>query len=244
MIKTTVVIPNYNGIKYMEDCLTFLSRCKETEFATIVVDNGSSDGSRELVAEKFPWVELIANEENLGFCKAVNQGIRASRTPYVLLLNNDTVVDDRFVANLEKSMDARPGYFSISAKMLSMKEPEIIDDAGDFYCALGWAFARGKGMDGIQSRQRFLPPAAVQRSIGGMCLQRSAILMKTILRIWRISISVIVQGYLGIRTAIARMRSFTMREAAQADRDTTRSRWISPPATVFICSIKICRFCS
>lgn len=103
MIKTTVVIPNYNGIKYMEDCLTFLSRCKETEFATIVVDNGSSDGSRELVAEKFPWVELIVNEENLGFCKAVNQGIRASRTPYVLLLNNDTVVDDRFVANLEKA---------------------------------------------------------------------------------------------------------------------------------------------
>lgn len=66
---------------------------------------------------------------------------------------------------------------------------------------------------GIQSRQRFLPPAAVQRSTGGMCLQRSAILMKIILRIWRISISVIVQGYLGIRTAIARMRSFTMREA-------------------------------
>ena len=87
---------------------------------------------------------------------------------------------------------------------------------------------------GIQSRQRFLPPAAVQRSTGGMCLQRSAILMKTILRIWRISISVIVQGYLGIRTAIARRRSFTMREAAQADRDTTRSRWISPLATVFI----------
>ena len=225
MIKTTVVIPNYNGIKYMEDCLTFLSRCKETEFATIVVDNGSSDGSRELVAEKFPWVELIVNEENLGFCKAVNQGIRASRTPYVLLLNNDTVVDDRFVANLEKSMDARPDYFSISAKMLSMKEPEIIDDAGDFYCALGWAFARGKGMDS----GRYTEP-----STGGMCLQRSAILMKTILRIWRISISVIVQGYLGIRTAIARMRSFTMREAAQADRDTTRSRWIFPPATVFI----------
>lgn len=133
-------------------------------------------------------------------------------------------------------MDARPGYFSISAKMLSMKEPEIIDDAGDFYCALGWAFARGKGMDSGRYTEpsKILPPAAVQRSTGGMCLQRSAILMKTILRIWRISISVIVQGYLGIRTAIARMRSFTMREAAQADRDTTRSRWISPLATVFI----------
>ena len=168
MIKTTVVIPNYNGIKYMEDCLTFLSRCKETEFATIVVDNGSSDGSRELVAEKFPWVELIANEENLGFCKAVNQGIRASRTPYVLLLNNDTVVDDRFVANLEKSMDARPGYFSISAKMLSMKEPEIIDDAGDFYCALGWAFARGKGMDS----GRYTTPSKIFAACGGAAIYR------------------------------------------------------------------------
>ena len=174
MIKTTVVIPNYNGIKYMEDCLTFLSRCKETEFATIVVDNGSSDGSRELVAEKFPWVELIVNEENLGFCKAVNQGIRASRTPYVLLLNNDTVVDDRFVANLEKSMDARPGYFSISAKMLSMKEPEIIDDAGDFYCALGWAFARGKGMDS----GRYTEPSKIFAACGGAAIYRRDVFAK------------------------------------------------------------------
>ena len=114
-----------------------------------------------------------------------------------------------------------------------MKEPEIIDDAGGFLLCTRLGICQ-KGMDS----GRYTEPSKIffslRRSTGGMCLQRSAILMKIILRIWRISISVIVQGYLGIRTAIARMRSFTMREAAQADRDTTRSRWISPLATVFI----------
>ena len=72
MMKTTVVIPNYNGIAYLEDCLCFLHRSKDAEFETIVVDNGSSDGSVELLKEKFPWVRLIEMGQNTGFSKAVN----------------------------------------------------------------------------------------------------------------------------------------------------------------------------
>ena len=67
MCKTTVVIPNYNGIAYLEDCLSFLKRSKETVFDTIVVDNGSSDGSVALIRERFPWVRLICLNENTGF---------------------------------------------------------------------------------------------------------------------------------------------------------------------------------
>lgn len=143
-MRTTVIIPNYNGIKYMENCLASLQAQEKETFHTIVVDNGSTDGSKELVAEKFPEVQLIALPHNTGFCGAVNTGITASVTPYVLLLNNDTTADKEFVYRMSEAMqDER--IFSVSARMLSMHEPDIIDDAGDLYCALGWAFARGKG---------------------------------------------------------------------------------------------------
>lgn len=145
MKRTTVIIPNYNGIKFLEDCLRFLHRSQETEFDTIVVDNGSTDGSVDFLYSQFPWVKVIALSENTGFAKAVNVGIQAAETEYVLLLNNDTVTDHYFVKELENCISSDEKIFSVQAKMLSMAEPEIIDDAGDYYCALGWAFARGKG---------------------------------------------------------------------------------------------------
>ncbi|MBQ3163007.1 MAG: glycosyltransferase family 2 protein [Lachnospiraceae bacterium] len=145
MAKTTIVIPNYNGIKYIEACLESLFVGTDTDFEVIVVDNASKDGSLELVKEKFPQVTLIENAENTGFDKAVNQGILASKTPYVILLNNDTRVELSFVHELEKAIEQSPNIFSASAKMIALHNKEILDDAGDFYCALGWAFARGKG---------------------------------------------------------------------------------------------------
>lgn len=168
MVKTTVVIPNYNGIAYLEDCLTFLKRSKGAEFETIVVDNGSTDGSVAMVKERFAWAKVIALEENTGFSHAVNVGIKESKTPYVLLLNNDTVAEHDFVACLERAMDENPGYFSFSSKMLCMKQPEVIDDAGDYYCALGWAFARGKG----KSAQRFTAKCDVFAACGGAAIYR------------------------------------------------------------------------
>lgn len=185
MLKTTVVIPNYNGIKYLFDCLSFLKRSRTYEkgqeknemllpghkFHTIVVDNGSTDGSLELLQQEFPWVEVIALKENTGFCGAVNVGIKATATPYVLLLNNDTKVDTYMVSKLEQAMDAKKQYFSIAAKMLSMQEPEIIDDAGDLYCALGWAFALGKGADS----SRYEKDADIFAACGGAAIYRSAV---------------------------------------------------------------------
>lgn len=143
MARTTVVIPNYNGIKYIENCLQSLEQGTVIP-DIIVVDNGSSDGSLLLVKEKFPNVKIIEFAENTGFCKAVNAGIKASYTEYVLLLNNDTVADREMVRFLEAELDADPKAFSAAARMISLHDPDKLDSAGDFYCALGWAFSRGK----------------------------------------------------------------------------------------------------
>lgn len=148
-IKSTVIIPNFNGIQYIENCLHTLA---EEPAHLIVVDNGSVDGSRELVRDKFPSVKLECLDRNYGFCRAVNVGIQCSKTPYVILLNNDTEVEAGFVRALERPLEQHRDIFSGAAQMRSLRQPKLIDDAGDYYCALGWAFACGKDkpIDGYQ----------------------------------------------------------------------------------------------
>ncbi len=143
MSKTTVVIPNYKGIDYIEDCLNSLVK-SSVPIQIIMVDNASGDGSLELVREKYPQVSILTLNENTGFSKAVNEGILVAKTDYVLLLNNDTVVGEDMVEHLETVLDADASAFSVAAKMINLREPDKLDGAGDFYSALGWAFARGK----------------------------------------------------------------------------------------------------
>lgn len=172
-MKTTVVIPNYNGRNYLQDCLTSLLEGSEVP-AIIVVDNGSADESAAMVKERFPMVKLIALPENRGFSAAVNIGIREAGTEYVFLLNNDTVVLKDTIEELEAAMERHPKAFSVAAKMLQMKNPELIDSAGDFYCALGWAFARGKD----RKNEAFSKETSVFSACAGAALYRKAVFEK------------------------------------------------------------------
>ena len=147
MQEVTVVIPNYNGMDYLETCLDALQHQTFREFSVVLVDNGSEDDSVNLVRGKYSWVKLITLPENFGFCRAVNEGIRASETPYVILLNNDTQVFPDFVEQLLEGIKQRPLAFSCGAKMIQAHDHGKLDDAGDFYNAFGWAYARGKGKD-------------------------------------------------------------------------------------------------
>lgn len=172
-MKTTVVIPNYNGRNYLQDCLTSLLEGSEVP-GIIVVDNGSADESAAMVKEKFPMVKLIALPENRGFSAAVNIGIREAGTEYVFLLNNDTVVLKDTIEELEAAMERHPKAFSVAAKMLQMKNPELIDSAGDFYCASGWAFARGKD----RKTEAFSKETSVFSACAGAALYRKAVFEK------------------------------------------------------------------
>lgn len=169
-VDITVVIPNYNGIQYMDGCLGSLYEGSLVP-EVIVVDNGSSDGSADLAEKKYPMCRVVRFRENKGFCRAVNEGIRRADTEYVILLNNDTAVDREFVFHLREAIRKRRGAFSVSAKMLSMGEPEIIDDAGDLYCALGWAYARGKG----KGRENYSKSAEIFASCAGAAIYRKSV---------------------------------------------------------------------
>ena len=144
MREVSIVIPNYNGKHFLENCLNSVFEQKIKDQEVIVVDNGSTDGSLEYL-DTFPGVRVIALDKNYGFCRAVNEGIKAAKSEYVILLNNDTEVDKSFAVELLSAIQADEKIFSCSSKMVQFNHRELMDDAGDYYCALGWAFGRGKG---------------------------------------------------------------------------------------------------
>ena len=144
MREVSIVIPNYNGKHFLEDCLNSVFAQDIQDQEVIVVDNGSTDGSLEYL-KTFPGVRVIVLDKNYGFCRAVNEGIKAAESEYVILLNNDTEVDQRFAAELLAAIKEDEKIFSCSSKMIQFHNRQLMDDAGDYYCALGWAFGRGKG---------------------------------------------------------------------------------------------------
>ena len=144
-MEVTVIVPNYNGMKFIDTCLAALEKQSIKDFKTLVIDNGSSDGSIEFIRNKYPEVHLLERGENYGFSNAVNTGIQMSDTPYVILLNNDTQVEEFFVEELVKAINRNPKYFSCSSKMLDFSERHLLDDAGDLYTVIGWQFQRGVG---------------------------------------------------------------------------------------------------
>lgn len=181
-MKITVVIPNYKGKAYIRRCLDSLlaqwteepepgelrNRMPDQDFSVLVVDNASADGSLEIIRQEYPEVKVIELSENTGFCHAVNVGIQAADTPYVLLLNNDTEVKTGFIRALLRRMESDQRIFSVSPLMLSMQDESRVDDAGDRYNALGWAFARGKG----QPAERYQKPVRIFAACGGASLYR------------------------------------------------------------------------
>ena len=147
MQEVSVIIPNYNGIAYLDGVLASLERQTCRDFETILVDNGSADGSVAFVTGNYPWVHIVELPENFGFSRAVNEGIYASRTPYVLLLNNDTEVKEDFVEEMLAAIRRHKNAFSCGARMVQYHDRDKLDDVGNYYCALGWSFARGRGKD-------------------------------------------------------------------------------------------------
>ena len=146
-MEVSVIIPNFNGIAFLDTVLNSLEGQSMNDFEVILVDNGSTDGSCSFTAANYPWVHILELPDNFGFCRAVNEGIRASKAPYVLLLNNDTEVTENFVEEMLDAIKRHRKAFSCGARMVQYHDRDRLDDAGNYYCALGWSFARGRGRD-------------------------------------------------------------------------------------------------
>lgn len=144
----SVIIVNHNRAALLEACLRSLLKPQGVPFEVVVVDNGSEDDSAAAVERfasgaPFP-VRLLRNAENLGFCAANNQGIRASAAPFVALLNNDAEAEPYWLAHLHAAFeDPRVGM--AASKILVYDDPRVIDKAGHLIWLDGQNRGRGTG---------------------------------------------------------------------------------------------------
>jgi GT2 family glycosyltransferase len=116
----SIVLVCWNNKDYLEPCLRSLYEGHVCSyFDVVVVDNGSTDGSQEMLREQFPAVHLIQNEGNVGLARACNQGIEATRGRYPLLLNNDTIVDGPSLDAMVEFMDSHADAGAVGGRLLN-----------------------------------------------------------------------------------------------------------------------------
>ena len=158
---TSIVIVTWNGLAYLDACLSAVASQQGVDAETILVDNGSTDGSVDYVRRHFPSVRIVALGENRGFAGGNNAGVREARGRFVALLNNDTVPDSTWLRALRAGIDEDAGYALTTSRIVYMHDPDVIDSAGDGLLRWGGAFKRHHGAPAAM--------ASVSGEVFGVC---------------------------------------------------------------------------
>jgi GT2 family glycosyltransferase len=169
----SIIIPNWNGAKFLPTCCDALARQTYHNLEILVVDNDSHDGSQELLKKRYPQVKLIELPENRGFTGACNAGMRAAKGDLIALLNNDTEADSGWVAAVVDAFDRHPEIGAVASKMLLFDKRDHIHTAGDFFTTDGRAGNRGVWQrdEGQFDREEYVFSAC-----GGSSVYRKAML--------------------------------------------------------------------
>lgn len=173
----SIVIVSWNGKAHLDRCLRAVAAQRGVDAETILVDNGSHDGTEAFVRASFPWVRVVRLERNTGFTGGNNAGVREARGRYVALLNNDTEAEPDWLARLLAGLDEAKGVTLVTSRVVYMDAPDVLDSAGDGFTRAGGAFKHGHGQPASTagaSREVFgvcgaacLMPTALFRELGG-----------------------------------------------------------------------------
>ncbi len=144
-VLVSVIIANFNGERYLMDCLSSLAAQTFRDFEVIVVDNGSTDGSLRLIAGEFPWVRVVPLGSNTGFARGNNAGFEASSGRYIATLNNDTIAGRGWLKSLVEAAEADEKVGMVASKILLGAEGREIDSAGMLVYPDGMTRQRGRG---------------------------------------------------------------------------------------------------
>lgn len=173
--RVTIIIPNWNGDKWLPPCLDALKTQSFQDFQTIIVDNGSTDQSIPWIKKNYPNITTIQLDNNYGFAYAVNQGINHARSQYICLLNNDTIPDPSWLSSLVAALDtADESIGGVGSMMLSLDDRSFIDDAGN---TLSWYLAATK-KGHRQQLSSYLVRCKTMAISGGASLFRSTFFEK------------------------------------------------------------------
>lgn len=129
----SIIIPHLNGKHHLDDCFQSLREQTFTDFEVLLVDNGSTDGTQDYVAQKYPEVKLIQLPKNMGFTGACNAGWHASQGNIIILLNNDTEADPNWLTEIKAAFERHSQAGSIASKMLLFDQRDTFHTAGDYY---------------------------------------------------------------------------------------------------------------
>ncbi|MBN1641306.1 MAG: glycosyltransferase family 2 protein [Anaerolineae bacterium] len=141
--RVSVIIPNWNGAAHLPACLDALRAQTYADYRTIVVDNGSTDDSRALLERAYPWVDVIALPQNLGFAGGCNAGFGAAESPVLVVLNNDTQVEPTWLEALLAAIDAHPDAGMVTPKVRLWDDRQRLHTTGDLLRANGIPDTRG-----------------------------------------------------------------------------------------------------
>lgn len=150
MAEVSVIIVSKDSLKFLKKCLSSVHEQSFTGLEVIIVDNGSKDGTLDFIRKNYPDTLLIANEKNLGFCKANNQGIEASGGKFVLTLNSDVYLDKSYIERMVNSVSSLNNVGMASGKLLKFDLTHI-DSCGLHLSKSRRFFDIGRG----ESKERF-----------------------------------------------------------------------------------------
>ena len=136
-MKISIIIVNWNGKLHLPICLESLKAQTYRDFETILVDNGSADGSLEFVATHYPWVKTVSLPVNQGFAGGNNAGLPLASGNYIIALNNDTQADPRWLEELIRVADDNPTVGMVASRICSYDDHDLIDSLGVKVCCDG-----------------------------------------------------------------------------------------------------------
>ena len=168
----SIVIPNYNGARYLEGCLRSLLLQSYSKMEIVVVDNASDDPSAAIVRAAAPAALLIQQTRNLGFAGGVNAGVRASHGDWIAVLNNDTEADKNWLAECIRAIQDHPDAAFLACRVLDFANRERVYSAGDCYLRAGIGYRRGQEQ---RDGQEFLRECEIFSASGCAALYRRSV---------------------------------------------------------------------
>ncbi len=174
--EATILVPNFNGVTHLKECLASLAEQTYQNFITIIVDDASTDNSLNFVRENFPEIKILALEKNKGFARAINMGINYAQDKYqpkyIAILNNDTKVDQAWLKNLVIAIESEENIVAVASNMLYYDRPKIINSQGGKFTFTGYGFDINVNKKRVEVKN---PPKYVLASCWGATLIKSEV---------------------------------------------------------------------
>jgi GT2 family glycosyltransferase len=169
----SIVILNYNGVKYLQEFLPSVLATVYDNFEVVVADNGSSDHSIPILASHFPSVKVITSPSNEGFAGGYNWALKQICSDYYVLLNSDVAVDPHWLLPMVDLLESNSSIGACQPKILSQRQPDYFEyagAAGGWIDALGYPFSRGRVFDICETDQHQYDDASPIFWATGACM--------------------------------------------------------------------------